>query len=177
MFARGDSPRPTTALSELERSERRIVYGWHRWSFVLIVGIVAALSTPFWLLFPPQSPPGNAERIRWISLALWGGLAVLGRALPEFLGPRLILDLPGKSVSKTTRLLWKTRLEWEYPADQVRSVTVGLGTRGVTYVQVTLKGGSILAVEQGIQEGFLRRLGADLARCWQVPLQGLGGNS
>src|SRR5438874_9700000 len=118
MFARGDS-RPHTSLSELERTERRLVYGWHRWSFVLIVGVVAALSAPFWLVFPPQSPPGNPDRFRWIALGLWGGLAVLGRALPEFLGPRLVLDLPGKSVSKTVRVLWKTRVEWVFPADQV----------------------------------------------------------
>ena len=176
MFAPGDS-RPQTSLSELERTERRIVYGWHRWSFVLIVGVVAGLSAPFWLVFPPQSPSGSPERFRWIALALWGGLALVGRALPECFGPRLILDLPGKSVSKRLRVWGRTRVEWEYPADQVSAVTVGLGSRGVVYVQVTLKQGGILAVEQGIQEGFVRRLGADLARCWQVPLRGLGGDS
>jgi hypothetical protein len=172
MFGPGDS-RSAGSLSELERSELRIVYGHYPWSGAVIVGVVAAITSPAWLFFPPHAPSESPDRIRIIALAIGVGMSAMAWAAVRKFGPRLLLDLPGKTASLTIRTPWRTRVEWELKSEQVSEVTVGRGGGGVVYVQATRKQGGILTVDQGIAESQMRRLGADLARCWRVPLKGL----
>ncbi len=159
--------RPTSALSELSRSGERVVYGWHPWSWVIVVGALAVITSPFWLFFPPKSP----ERIRGIGLGAIAVLGALAAVIGRACGPRLVIDLADKSASWTDRNPLGSKLVWSLQSPHAREVSVRVDPDGVATVQVACADGRTIVVDRGLNESDLRALAADLAACWGVPLK------
>jgi len=150
------------------RSDREIVYGGQIWAFAVLVVLLAALTSPLWLLSPP-SVLGTKQEFRMAGAAVWGGLAVLALFAGRFWGQCLSLNPDERTVSREQRTPWSVTTLWSFSGERIAYVSLSKSAQGISRLEVFLKDGSTVVVDKGVHEGNLRRLGDDLARCWGVP--------
>jgi len=150
------------------RSQRGIVYDGQIWSFAVLVGLLAVLTSPLWLFSPP-AVIGSKNDFRLAGASLWAGLAVLAIFAGRVWGLCLMLNHDKRTVTRVYRSPWSVRTLWSYSGDRVGSVSLSVNAQGIARLEASLKDGSTLLVEKGVNTADLRSLGTELAECWDVP--------
>jgi hypothetical protein len=167
----GTRPRPVATFSERSRSDTRAVYGCPRGTEVgggILLGIVgtalwASISHPLW--------KADFVRTAYFATALFLGMSVVGWCLFSIFHSTLILDFTRGRVScRRGRFSWGAET-WALSRAEVSKVSLWVDDSGVAYLEVTRADGGSFVLDSGIDEGNIRRLAADLARCWIAPLK------
>jgi hypothetical protein len=82
-----------------------------------------------------------------------------------------MLNPAERTVSREHRSPWSVRTLWSHSGDRVQYVSLSVNAQGIARLEAWLRDGSTLLIERGVNEGDLRSLGSDLARCWGVPFR------
>ncbi len=152
------------------RSERSIVYGGQVWAYAVLALLLAALTSPLWLIWPPKAM-GDPQEIRLAGASFWSAVAILGIFAGRSWGLRIALHFEDKIVSRERCSPWRVETIWSHPGDRVSYVTLTVNAEGVARLEAWLKDGSALLLERGVNQSDLQMLGKDLASCWGVPFR------
>ena len=152
------------------RAERAIVYGGQVWSFVILILILAALTSPLWLISPPATTVSKQD-IRLAGVTFWSALALLALFAGRSWGVRINLNRPGKTVSRERCSPWKVETIWSHSGDRISYVSLSANPQGIARLEAWLKDGSTLLIEKSVNQESLRALGTEIARCWEVPFK------
>jgi hypothetical protein len=150
------------------RSHRRIVHNGQIWSYAVLIILLALLTSPLWLFMPPSSL-GSKNEFRMAGASVWASAAVLAIFAGRVWGICLTLNYDRRTVIREHRSPWSVNMLWSYSGDRVGSVSVSTNAQGIARLEASLKDGSTVLVEKGVNIDDLRSLGAELANCWDVP--------
>lgn len=164
------SPRSPAPFRDGARSDRDIVYGGQTWSYPALVGALALLTAPLWLL-QPSPLLGSPDQSRLIGASAWAAVAALAAIAGRTWGHRLSLDPDRRTVSRELRGPWKTSILWTYPGERIESVSLRVHPDGIARLEASPRGGSPFLIESGTNAEDLRALGEELSRCWDVPFR------
>jgi hypothetical protein len=160
----------TGAVPESPVSGRTIPQGGPLRTGLILVAVLAVLTTPWWLLAPPRTL-GTPDRFRILALGVWIALGAAALMVGRDWTPVLRLIPARRTVTRELRSPWRSGIQWSYPGDQVALVSVERDDRGIARLRALLRGAPSILIDQGPDERALRALGRELARCWRVPFK------
>ncbi len=152
------------------RPERAIVYGGQVWAYVVLSLLLAALTSPLWLVSPPEFM-GTRQQFRIAGASFWFAVTVIALMAGRSWGLQIVLQTEKRIVSRELHSPWSVKVVWSHPGDQVARVALSVNPEGVARVEAWFKSGSVLLIEKGVNEADLRTLGTDIAACWGVPFE------
>ncbi len=165
----GRRSRRVNPFSGRSRSGREIVHDGQIWAYAGLVVMLAALTSPLWLFSPPAFL-GTKDEFRMAGASVWAGLAVLAIFAGRSWGLSITLNPEERTVSREHRSPWSVKTLWSVSGDRVRYVSISTNGQ-VTRLEAWLADESTILIEKGVNEAELRKLGDDMARCWQVPFK------
>ncbi|HXX94975.1 MAG TPA: hypothetical protein VEN81_15220 [Planctomycetota bacterium] len=157
--------RPQATFLERHRTEGRVTYGCPL-GVEVVAGVgCGLLGVALWGI---SFKTLQEARGLWVAGGLFLGLLAAGWAATFLFHSVLTLDFTRGEVIRGRRS--GSRL-WVLAKAEVSYVAVWVDHQGIAYAQVTRSRGGTFIVDKGIDEGNIRALASDLAKCWDAPLR------